>query len=206
MTNLRRFSLDTEFYPHTDMLPRLLHKLGLAAAPVVDSRLISLGIVDVDQPEDTGFYGISTQFNRRVAAHDAWIGEHVLSKLDRNGPWMSRADLLAGMMAYIPKADAPDQTIEFWALNGSYDNYHLCQLFGDMGRLYDRMKEEKGYAKAIFRDLHELRRVAGVVELPAQPLETLHCAIDDALFQAHVIRMLEAKITQQPADAPKAAL
>ena len=193
----RRLSLDTEFHPHTALLPRLLHKAGIAPAPVVDSRLISLGVVDVDLPTDTGFYGISTHFNKRVAAFDAWIAEHVLTKLDADGPWMSRKDIRDQLMAYIPPAEDSKQMLEFWALNGAYDTYHLCQLFGDMGVLYREIKEEKGYAKVLFRDVLELRRAAGFPELPLQPLDTLHCAIDDAIFQAGIIRLLEAKIAQQ---------
>lgn len=155
--SLRRYFLDTEFYPADG-----------------HSHLISLGLIG-EHDKGPGLYAVDSAFNAAACKHE-WINTHVVSKLDDAAPRMTKAQMADAIVAYVE----PARRIEFWARNGSYDMYHLCQVFGDMGDLYRRMKEERGAKYTDFRDIDEVRRMAGNVRLPKQPETQTHVSINDA--------------------------
>ncbi len=154
---LRRYFLDTEFYPADG-----------------HSHLISIGLVG-EHDKGPGIYAIDRAFSAAACRH-AWINTHVIAKLDDTTPRLTKKEMADAIIDYIQ----PAQRFEFWARNGSYDFYHLCQIFGDMGDLYARTKNERGAKYTDFRDIDEVRRAAGHVRLPKQPEEQAHIAINDA--------------------------
>lgn len=187
MSEIIRLSLDEEFNDHID--------LGHFSA--VD--LISIGLVNVDDPNDNGFYAVSSEFNRKAAeAHD-FLNEQVLSKLHIMDQHKSRdysiEEISTNIKIYLksqieknPKAEK----VEFWAKNGSYDHYLLCRLFGGMHAVYDFMNEN-GVKKTKFRDLNELK----FPENPSTPKpigdeDRLHNAFYDVCHQAEIMRWVEA--------------
>ena len=155
-TKLRYF-LDTEFWDKE----------------IVDFQveLISIAMISEDNQE---FYGVSQDFDP-TSCDDYWLNQHVIAKLPPREEWISMLDIQKGLLDLIGSADH----VEFWARNGFYDHFILCKLFGGLGMLKNRLKEEKGVQKLIFRDTHELRRMFGESGLPELPEEEMHSAIND---------------------------
>lgn len=135
---------------------------------------ISIAIVSQDGKRE--YYGINRDFNRAAARNNAWVQENVVEKLPPLRNWkpvdLIRQDVLDTI--------APAQEVEFWAKNGSYDNFILCRLFGGMNGLRAALKKEKGVEKVHFRDSNELRRALDNPILPEPPEQEKH----DALFDA----------------------
>ncbi len=169
MESLRRYFLDTEFYPDADG----------------HSHPISYGLI-AEHDRGSGFYAIAAEFNK-AACTNAWINEHVVAKLDDNVPCLARPQMVDGLTAYMQ----PAKTMEFWARNGSYDFYHLCQTYGSMGLLLDRLKKEHGVEKVVFRDMNELHRQAGWPKLPKAPDDMAHISIVDATWDRDLFPELQ---------------
>jgi hypothetical protein len=160
METLRRYFIDTEFYPDADG----------------HSHLISTGLIAEDD-KGPGFYAIAAEFNAAACTHP-WINEHVVAKLDPAALHLDRAQMADAIIDYITPAD----NIEFWARNGSYDFYHLCQNFNTMDGLLDRLAAERNVKRAYFRDINEVLRAAGNPKLPKAPVDTAHISIVDATW------------------------
>lgn len=152
-----RYFLDTEFWDKE----------------IVDFQveLISIAMISEDNRE---FYGISEDFDPN-GCDDYWLNEHVIAKLPPQEEWVSLTLIQKGLLDLIQ----PAETVEFWARNGFYDHFILSKLFGGLGALKCRLKEEKGIDKLIFRDTHELRRMFGESGLPELSEEEMHSAIND---------------------------
>jgi hypothetical protein len=133
---------------------------------------ISIGIVAEDGRE---FYGVSKDFNEAAHADNEWIEEHVLRKLPPPEQRMSLKDMREKILDVIE----PAETVEFWAKNGSYDNFILCRLFGGMAALRETLRQEKGIERVQFRDSNELRRAYGKADIEPQNEEEAHVAIND---------------------------
>lgn len=134
--------------------------------------LVSIALVD-DQGRD--FYAISTEFN--PAAANVWVRENVLAKLpwerraERGGPWRSRTEIAAGVLAFLAPTDNWDD-LELWAYYGAYDHVALAQLWGPMIDL----------PKGVPMFTHELMQLwedAGRPPKPPQPRDA-HDALADA--------------------------
>lgn len=150
---------------------------------------ISIGIVSEDNRE---YYAVHDATNpEEFAVASPWLKENVLDKLPPRSEWQKLEDIRKGVLGFIE----PAKTAEFWATNGTYDNYCLCRIFGGMAELRQTLKDEKGIGKVVFRDMHELRRAYGYARIKAQPEETKHIALEDARhdrkeFDWHIGQML----------------
>jgi hypothetical protein len=160
MEDLRRYFLDTEFYPDADG----------------HSHVISIGLIE-EKDKGRGFYAIASEFNEAACTND-WVNEHVVAKLRDHTPRLSRKEMAEELVAYIK----PAEKIEFWARNGSYDFYHLCQTFKTMDGFFKRLNDDRGAKRVYFRDINEILRVAGNPKLPKAPDDTAHIAIVDATW------------------------
>ena len=171
METLRRYFIDTEFYPDADG----------------HSHPISFGLIAQDD-KGPGLYAIAAEFNKAACTHQ-WVNLHVIPKLDDKAPRLSRPQMADALTNYLN----PAETIEFWARNGSYDFYHLCQIYGSMGHLFDRLDKQLGIKKVIFRDINELHRQAGNPDLPKPPDDLAHISIVDATWDRDLFRELERR-------------
>lgn len=153
---------------------------------VVD--LISIGIVNYDTGDT--FYAVSTEFDTRAVAADRWLMDNVMPSITHD-VWldadeitgmpvqnltltggaevMNRAAIRNGIFEFT-KGTWPD----FWAWYGAYDHVALCQLWGRMIDLPNRMP-------MFTSDIVQLRKMAGNPPMPKQP-HGLHNALADARF------------------------
>lgn len=160
----RRYFLDTEFFQDESR----------------DSRLISIGIIAEDDA-GAGFYAISSAFNAKAAARVPWVRDHVLAKLDPKHPRLAPEAIADGVIDYI----RAHPRIEFWARNGSFDFYQLCQIFArddqpsSMLVMNERLRQ-KGCKDIDLRDIDEVRRIAGHPKMPKAPEAEQHISINDA--------------------------
>lgn len=149
--------------------------------------LISIGIVNYDTGEE--FYAVSNEFDTAAVAADPWLMKNVMPSigyeewLDCNlvtdAPFknfdvtdpaaMSRIEIRDAITAFT-RGTWPD----FWAWYGAYDHVCLCQLWGRMIDLPNRMP-------MFTSDIKQLHKQAGSPKMPKQP-EGLHNALADARF------------------------
>lgn len=148
--------------------------------------LISIGMVREDGKE---FYAVSNEFDKRRVAENDWLMENVMSSIDHTTSlefdtllskpykWltltdpaaMSRDDIKYNILYFIS-----DIWPSFWAWYGAYDHVALCQLFGRMIDLPNRMP-------MFTCDIKQLHKQAGSPSMPEQP-EGKHNALEDAKF------------------------
>lgn len=149
--------------------------------------LISIGMVAEDGRE---FYAVSNEFDTRRVARDDWLMNNVMSSIEHE-QWLvvdadgfpvvrdilvvdpaarSRDEIAQGIVDFI----GTDNHAELWAWYGAYDHIALCQLFGKMLDLPDKVP-------MFTNDLKTLVKLAGNVRCPEQPAGN-HNALEDAKF------------------------
>ncbi len=191
MIALRRYFLDTEFFQ----------------TPELDSRLISLGVIAEDDA-GTGLYEISSAFNEQAAAHTPWIKTHVLDRLDPAKVRITPAEIADRVVDYIQ----PAKRIEFWASQGSYDFYQLCQVFACAGapsamHVMRTRLATKGVERIAFREYNELKKLAGDPSgLPKIPDALAHVCINDARWDRDEFPVMVARAIARQPIATKAFL
>lgn len=128
--------------------------------------LVSIGVVDENGRE---YYAVSTEFDPDRAGE--WVRRNVLDKLPSPGDpaWRSRAQIRADLVEFFT---APGDDVELWAWVAAYDHVVLCQLFGDMRALPQRIPRWTHELKQRWEDL-------GRPDLPAAA-DDAHDALVDA--------------------------
>lgn len=166
---------------------------------VVD--LISIGIVNYDTREE--FYAVSNEFETWAVADNEWLMSNVMSSIGHE-EWldcnpvtgapcknfdvtdpaaMSRAEIRDGITEFT-KGTWPD----FWAWYGAYDHIALCQLWGSMQDLPNRMP-------MFTSDIKQFCKQLGNPPMPKQP-EGLHNALADARFNIVRYEYLQSLMRQ----------
>lgn len=156
---LRRYWFDTEF------------RDGEAKGKPLS--FISIGIINEDDEE---YYAVYQGVKMREYGRDPWLKENVLDKLPPRKEWKTLKQIKQEVLDMIE----PAHTVEFWARNGTYDNYILCRMFGGMGGLRKVLKEEKGVEKVRFRDMIELNKAFGRAAVKRMDKKDEHIAVNDA--------------------------
>lgn len=138
--------------------------------------LVSIGIVAEDGRE---YYAVSTEFDPSRAIR--WVRDHVLSQLPPPGgrAWKPRATIRAEVLAFLT---ADGREPELWAWYGDYDHVALCQLYGAMPDLPERLPR-------FTRDLRQYWELLGEPWLPPQARGE-HDALEDARHDAVIYRRL----------------
>jgi hypothetical protein len=128
--------------------------------------LISLGAVDNRGRE---FYAVSTEFN--VAMANDFVKVNVLPLLPpRSDPaWKTRREIRDAYLAWLT---APGDDIQQWAYFGAYDHIAVCQLWGPMIAMPEKLP---WYTN----ELMQLWNLAGRPTKPPKP-GNQHDALADA--------------------------
>jgi hypothetical protein len=184
---LRRYFFDTEFVDTAD-------------PGSFTTSFISIGLVGEDGKKE--YHGVNLALDVVRAMQNKWVNEHVVKKLPPAKEWKDISVIRQEILDMIE----PARKVEFWAKNGTYDNYILCRIFGGMGNLYDTLRREKGIEKVEFRDGNELRRAYGKPKLPYQPADTQHHALHDAKYERKVFAYYSRLAEKARTIAPKPAL
>ena len=184
---LRRYFFDTEFIDTHD-------------AGSFTTGFISIGIVNEEGTKE--YHGVNLAMDIVRAMQNKWVNEHVVKKLPPAKEWKDISIIRKEILNTIE----PAKKIEFWAKNGTYDNYILCRIFGGMGNLFDTLRKEKGIEKVEFRDGNELRRAYGKPRIHHQAVETQHHALEDAKHERKVFAHYSRVAEKARSLAPKPAL
>lgn len=164
--------------------------------------LISIGIVNYDTREE--FYAVSTEFDTAAVADNPWLMQNVMSSIPHD-VWLD-ADPVTGMprpnltltggaevMNRVQIRDAITEFThgtwpDFWAWYGAYDHVALCQLWGRMIDLPNRMP-------MFTSDIKQFCKQLGNPKMPKQP-EGLHNALADARFNIVRYEYLQSLMRQ----------
>ncbi len=151
----------------------LEHKTGYGV------EAVSIGMVSETGSE---LYVVFNDFAADVS--NPWTREHVLKKLPDPAEWKSPAAIRNEIEEWIltERRQTSSPSIEFWAKNGSYDNFILCQTLGGMRPLKEFMRIA-GFENTDFRDTNELRRQTLSLKLSEQPEAEKHISINDARWE-----------------------
>lgn len=154
--------------------------------------LISIGMVNIDTGDE--YYAVSKEFDTRaVAAHD-WLMDNVMTSIEHE-QWVvvdgqgfpvvrdivvtdpaarTRDEIAQGIVDFI----GTDNHAELWAWYGAYDHIALCQLFGKMIDLPEKVPMFTNDIKTLLKEVERRTGKIGV-RIPAQPAGE-HNALDDA--------------------------
>jgi hypothetical protein len=145
--------------------------------------LVSIGAVD-DQGRE--FYRVSTEFDPAKAS--PWVRDNVLAQLpwdqrdDPDGPWRSRAQLAADLLAWLAPTDNW-RDLELWSWYAAYDHVALAQLWGPMVNL------PRGIPM-FTRELQQRWEDVGRPTMPPKPANA-HDALADARWHRELHQLCE---------------